>query len=600
MGKGKEVEANVATTEKKLVGGSSSKTRVGTLNMKKKRKGKNPKNSEGKKVAKGKCYHCNIRLRSLLTLSVLYDNGAVVCPDLLAKSVIFELHFIRTTRKWSIPDAEKHVGIKNVGNKGFSDALNNASGDASGKPSFPTHHEGVGKDTSGKGVFPDAVNSASGEVSGIGGFPDAATETVRRRKRKEKKKSLVAVVQISFCSTAVHGRPPSPLFLAAVCHFSYGSLFVLNIFIVDFRWLSCSYGCVGYPAVMDKVIMSYRRSNFMETDDMFLQFEEDLDNIAGGSSSVGDNTRSSSQQTTPTPRRRAQSRLLELERHVAINGRIPMTIAPGAEKPISPHAVRFSQAIGVCVRKTFPVRCLKWTNVGREYIEVVKGDLQMLTTFKEFRADCHRYFKKYSDPGEARANPPNALVGRDEDWHFLCDHYISRAFQQSRTNKAARQKQPYNHSSGSKSFLQRQYELAERRGQPVDRVELFRETHVRAGTFVSQAAEDAHNQMLELQSQPTPEGSQPLSEDEICDQVLGRRPGYSKGLGWGPKPKARRTASASSSSTSCSQSTQKEIELQAKLHEALERIEVQDRNHQALASQVEAMKKMIEDLTRAQ
>ncbi|TYK16353.1 CACTA en-spm transposon protein [Cucumis melo var. makuwa] len=300
--------------------------------------------------------------------------------------------------------------------------------------------------------------------------------------------------------------------------------------------------------------------------------------------------------------------------------RISMTIAPGAEKPISRHAVRFSQAIGVCVRKTFPVRCLKWADVGREYIEVVKGDLQrlfvldfndhamnrfvehqMLTTFKEFWADCHRHFKKYSDPEEARANPPNALVGRDEDWHFLCDHYISRAFQeQSRTNKAARQKQPYNHSSGSKSFLQRQYELAERRGQPVDRVELFRETHVRAGTFVSQAVEDAHNQMLELQSQPTPEGSQPLSEDEICDQVLGRRPGYSKGLGWGPKPKARRTASASSSSTSCSQSTQKEIELQAKLHEALERIEVQDRNHQALASQVEAMKKIIEDLTRAQ
>ncbi|KAA0056540.1 CACTA en-spm transposon protein [Cucumis melo var. makuwa] len=331
----------------------------------------------------------------------------------------------------------------------------------------------------------------------------------------------------------------------------------------------------------------------METDDMFLQFEEDLDNIAGGSSSVGDNTAgSSSQQTTPTPRRRAQSRLLELERHVAINGCIPMTIAPGAEKPISPHAVRFSQAIGVCVRKTFSIRCLKWTDVGREYIEVVKGDLQrlfvldfndqamnrfvehqMLTIFKEFRADCHRHFKKYSDPEEARANPPNALVGRDEDWHFLCDHYISRAFQ---------------------------YELAKRRGQPVDRVELFRETHVRAGTFVSQAAEDAHNQMLELQSQPTPEGSQPLSEDEICDQVLGRRPGYSKGLGWGPKLKARRTASASSSSTSCSQSTQKEIELQAKLHEALERIEVQDRNHQALASQVEAMKKMIEDLTRAQ
>ncbi|XP_050945494.1 uncharacterized protein LOC127150847 [Cucumis melo] len=413
------------------------------------------------------------------------------------------------------------------------------------------------------------------------------TETERRRKRKEKKKKSPPLKFPVVPPPSVADRPRR---------------------------------CSSSPSAT-LAIMSYRRSNFMETDDMFLQFEDNLDNnIAGGSSSVGDNTGSSSQQTTPTPRRRAQSRLLELERHVAINGRIPMTIAPRAEKPISPHVVRFSQAIGVCVRKTFPVRCLKWTDVEREYIEVVKGDLQrffvldfndqamnrfvehqMLTNFKEFRADCHKHFKKYSDPEEARANPPNALVGRDEDWHFLCDHYISRAFQeQSRTNKAARQKQPYNHSSRSKSFLQLQYELAERRGQPVDRVELFRETHVRAGTFVSQAAEDAHNQMLELQSQPIPEGSQPLSEDEICDQVLGRRPGYSKGLGWGPKPKARRTASASSSSTSCSQSTQKEIELQAKLHEALERIEVQDRNHQALASQVEAMKKMIEDLTRAQ
>ncbi|TYK21531.1 CACTA en-spm transposon protein [Cucumis melo var. makuwa] len=271
--------------------------------------------------------------------------------------------------------------------------------------------------------------------------------------------------------------------------------------------------------------------------------------------------KSFSQQATPTPRRRAQSRLLKLERHVAINGRILMTIAPRAEKPISPHAFRFSQAIGVRVQKIFFIRCLKWADVGREYIEVVKGDLQrlfvldfndqamnrfvehqMLTTFKEFRADCHRHFKKYSDSEEARANPPNVLVGRDEDWHFLCDHYI-RAITD---DKATRQKQPYNHSSASKSFLLRQYKLAKRKGESIDHVELFQKTHVRAGIFMSQ------NQMLELQSRPTLKGSQPLSEDEICDQVLGRRPGYSKGLGWGPKPKARRTASASSLSTSSS------------------------------------------------
>ena len=48
------------------------------------------------------------------------------------------------------------------------------------------------------------------------------------------------------------------------------------------------------------------------------------------------------------------------------------------------------------------------------------------------------------------------------------------------------------------------------------------------------------------------------------------------------------------------QSTEKEIKLQAKLNEALERIEMQDRNHQALASEVEQIRKLKQDLTQAQ
>ncbi|KAA0053678.1 CACTA en-spm transposon protein [Cucumis melo var. makuwa] len=159
-------------------------------------------------------------------------------------------------------------------------------------------------------------------------------------------------------------------------------------------------------------------------DDMFLEFEDDLDNIVGESSLVGDNTVSTLGVRAPRCNK----------------WRISMTIAPGAEKPIFPHAVRFSQTISVCVRKTFSVRCLKWTDVGREYIERLFVldfndqamnrfvENQMLTTFKEFWADCHRHFKKYSDPKEARANPSNALVGRHEDCHYLYDHYISRAF----------------------------------------------------------------------------------------------------------------------------------------------------------------------------
>ncbi|KAL0536962.1 hypothetical protein IC582_025925 [Cucumis melo] len=71
-------------------------------------------------------------------------------------------------------------------------------------------------------------------------------------------------------------------------------------------------------------------------------------------------------------------------------------------------------------------------------------------------------------------------------------------------NKAARVKQSYNHSSGAKSFLQRQYELTEQRDHLIHRVKLFRKTHAWDGLFVSQVAADVHNQMPELQSQPAP------------------------------------------------------------------------------------------------
>ncbi|KAA0040670.1 CACTA en-spm transposon protein [Cucumis melo var. makuwa] len=142
---------------------------------------------------------------------------------------------------------------------------------------------------------------------------------------------------------------------------------------------------------------------------------------------------------------------------------------------------------------------------------------QMLPSFKEFKGDCHKYFKRYNNPEQTRANPPHKLVG-----------------EQSRTNKATREKQPCNHSSGCKSLLQRQHELTEKRGQPIDHMKLFMETHARSDQLVLQTTEDAH-------SQPTVEGFQPLSRDEICEKVLGRRPSYLKGLSWGLKPKCRKS-----------------------------------------------------------
>ncbi|KAA0054846.1 gag/pol protein [Cucumis melo var. makuwa] len=63
MDKGKQVEANVATTKRKFSRGSSSKIKIGPSKpnpqIKKKEKGKTPKQNKGKKATeKGKCYHC--------------------------------------------------------------------------------------------------------------------------------------------------------------------------------------------------------------------------------------------------------------------------------------------------------------------------------------------------------------------------------------------------------------------------------------------------------------------------------------------------------------------------------------------------------------
>lgn len=138
------------------------------------------------------------------------------------------------------------------------------------------------------------------------------------------------------------------------------------------------------------------------------------------------------------------------------------------------------------------------------------------------QGDCHKHSKKFNDPKQARVNPSNKLVNRLDDWHFLCAHYLSCQFsgdlhllifldvtsfllfvcnilivcmqEQSRTNKAARAKQPNNHRCRSKSsFLELQHELIEQRDQPVDHVELFRETYAnKSGQFILQAAANVH------------------------------------------------------------------------------------------------------------
>ncbi|KAA0046898.1 CACTA en-spm transposon protein [Cucumis melo var. makuwa] len=147
---------------------------------------------------------------------------------------------------------------------------------------------------------------------------------------------------------------------------------------------------------------------------------------------------------------------------------------------------------------SFLVRFLKWTDITPKCIKLVKGGLQIKHLLNLLSIKC-------SPVGSSLGDRTIAIL---------------RSLVQSLMNRAARLKRHYNHSRGTKSFLQRQHELADQRGHSIDRVELFKKTHDRDGQFVSSVATDAHNQIMELQSYPTLDDSQPLSGDEICKTVV--------------------------------------------------------------------------------
>ncbi|KAA0052890.1 CACTA en-spm transposon protein [Cucumis melo var. makuwa] len=185
--------------------------------------------------------------------------------------------------------------------------------------------------------------------------------------------------------------------------------------------------CHAANDFIDNGTMSSFLSGFKRTDVMFFEFDNEL-NTAGGSSSVDDNSETS---------------------------------------------VVSTLEVGECAA------LIRWADVWREYIEVIKGGLhhhfvfdcnsqatngfighQMLTSFKEFGDDYHRNFKKYSD------------------------HEHESCISESNVGTLV---------------------LAYFRGFLV------------------------------------------ILWGEICEVVLGRRSGYSKGLGWGPKLKFRKTSARSSS-----------------------------------------------------
>ncbi|XP_026432524.1 uncharacterized protein LOC113329905 [Papaver somniferum] len=116
-------------------------------------------------------------------------------------------------------------------------------------------------------------------------------------------------------------------------------------------------------------------------------------------------------------------------------------------------------------------------------------------------------------------------------------------------------------------------------GEVVGQIEFYKLTHCNIDVWTCHTAEENYGKMLELRAAPTPEGSTPLTDAQICEEVLGVRSGYVKGLGHGyEKP--------SSSS----------IEYNAELGEALRRADEAEKRNKELEERVDEQNRTIQGL----
>ncbi|XP_031260309.1 uncharacterized protein LOC116118460 [Pistacia vera] len=96
------------------------------------------------------------------------------------------------------------------------------------------------------------------------------------------------------------------------------------------------------------------------------------------------------------------------------------------------------------------------------------------------------------------------------------------------------------HNQGSMASLVVRNEIEkELNGEECDQISLFKFTHFKEGKgWIPLEVEAKYNEMIELKEKSSLD-DKPLTADEICDQVLGTRSGYIKGLGYGPKLKKK-------------------------------------------------------------
>ncbi|KAK9214630.1 hypothetical protein WN944_006624 [Citrus x changshan-huyou] len=188
-------------------------------------------------------------------------------------------------------------------------------------------------------------------------------------------------------------------------------------------------------------------------------------------------------------------------------------------RPICNHASRFANEIGVDVRLFSQIQYESWGAIPDEEKKVVFERLltkfefdmsmphilnyvnsSMVERYSDHRYNCHKHFKKYATPSEARRHAYKNIS--QQDWDWLCNHFESDEFKRKAT------------------------------GEQPNEIELFYITHfsIKKGWSNVEPQYD-YEKMKEMEQEPVAEDGTPLSPKEIVELVVGKN---FRGFGFRP------------------------------------------------------------------
>ncbi|KAH7854042.1 hypothetical protein Vadar_009419 [Vaccinium darrowii] len=296
--------------------------------------------------------------------------------------------------------------------------------------------------------------------------------------------------------------------------------------------------------------------------------------------------------TSTTSKKRGLSRGLGLQKRLRKEGKIGDVYFPDdIWKPLGSEASTYTNEVGVVCRMFANLSIPYWKDMTDEdkepmFVRLAEEfvvdfshphakavtDHILNECYSDYRAQLYRRIKSFPSIEEARKHPDAEID--PNHWNHICDYMKSDKYiMKSDANKEKRSKVKVLHCSGSKSFVRRREELKE---SEMGRIEFYKETHCKEGVWASDGAEKKYKEMMELKNQHVVEGDVPMTEDQICDKVLGRAIGYVPGLGHGVRPNTS-TKVTHATRVQLQESAKRVEEAERRANEANQRVEMANR-----------------------